>query len=261
MSSADRLLAVLGLFDEEHPIWTVEEAAPLIGVSISTAYRYFRSLSLAGLLDPVAGAGYCLGPEIIELDRKIRLSDPLLSAAKPAMKELITHTVDNQVVILCRLFRDQVMCVHQEIGASPVPGISYERGLPRSMFSGATSKVILAHMPARILRKSFEKHHSEMIGLGTNWEEFKASLKTIRRQGYCIGYGEVDKDRVGIAAPVMNGDQGVIGSLSIVGTTASMEEVSVGKLITLVKAAAVETSERLAALEEKSTQSSPRAVG
>ena len=43
-SSADRLLAVLQLFTPERPEWTVETAANEIGVSVSTAYRYFRSL-------------------------------------------------------------------------------------------------------------------------------------------------------------------------------------------------------------------------
>lgn len=61
-SSADRLLTVLQLFTPERPEWTVKTAASEIGVSVSTAYRYFRGLCRIGLLDPYAGGSYVLGP-------------------------------------------------------------------------------------------------------------------------------------------------------------------------------------------------------
>src|ERR1700745_2150927 len=79
-SSGGRMLAVLGLFTIESPEWSVEEAAESLGASVSTTYRYFRALTKVGLLSPVsgAGAGYTLGPAIIELDRQIQMCDPML---------------------------------------------------------------------------------------------------------------------------------------------------------------------------------------
>jgi hypothetical protein len=60
---------------------TLQEAADALGVHYMTAYRYVRSLVGAGLLDPVDGqGGYVLGPAVIEFDRTIRLSDPVLRA-------------------------------------------------------------------------------------------------------------------------------------------------------------------------------------
>ena len=43
--SGDRLLAALALFTIERPQWTVEEAAERLGVSATTAYRYFKQLT------------------------------------------------------------------------------------------------------------------------------------------------------------------------------------------------------------------------
>jgi DNA-binding IclR family transcriptional regulator len=68
----------LSLFTIEKSEWTVEEAAKEIGVSVSTAYRYFRDLSKVGLLDSSPSSKYVLGPAVIENDRKIRLTDPLI---------------------------------------------------------------------------------------------------------------------------------------------------------------------------------------
>ena len=81
MSSGDRLLGTLELFTEARPEWTVDDISAELKVSTSTAYRYVRSLCKAGLLDPVHGDGYRLGPAIIEYDRLIRVGDPLMSSA------------------------------------------------------------------------------------------------------------------------------------------------------------------------------------
>ena len=60
--SGDRLLAVLALFTAEAAQWTVDGVAEELGVSVPTTYRYFKKLTKAGLISPVSGAGYTLGP-------------------------------------------------------------------------------------------------------------------------------------------------------------------------------------------------------
>jgi DNA-binding IclR family transcriptional regulator len=44
-------------------------AAGALNLAISTAYRYFRSLTQAGLLVPHTTGRYLLGPAIIQYDR------------------------------------------------------------------------------------------------------------------------------------------------------------------------------------------------
>jgi len=251
MSSVDRVLAILELFDEEHPVWCVEDAAPVIGLSISSTYRYFSSLLQAGMLDSAPGSRYRLGPAIIAYDRKIRLYDPILQAAQPAMKDLLVHISDQQVVILCRLFRDQVMCIHQEANSTEVPEISYERGRLMSLYKGATSKVILAYLPNRARKRLYNQHQTEFAKMESfsSWDKFNGVLKSIRRQGYCVAKGEVDSGHVGIATPIFSNDLNIVGSLSIVGTSHSMGDIAIAKLTVLVKAAAAEISERLAQLK------------
>ena len=83
MTTSDRVLAVLNLFTLEQPEWTVEGAAGALNLAISTAYRYFRSLTKAGLLVAHTTGRYLLGPAIIQYDRQIRLHDPLITAAQP----------------------------------------------------------------------------------------------------------------------------------------------------------------------------------
>lgn len=217
MNTANRLLGVLSLFTVERSEWTVEEAAKEIDVSISTAYRYFRDLCKVGLLDPFSGGKYILGPAVIENDRKIRLTDPLIKAGRPAMQRLVDRSGSIGVALLCRIYRNCVMCVHQEARILPENSVGYERGRPMPMFRGASSKVIFANLSSRTARWFFEKYPEEIAaaGLGPDWETIKVNLRRIRRAGLHITRGEVDSGRVGIAAPVFGPDKNVIGSITM----------------------------------------------
>jgi DNA-binding IclR family transcriptional regulator len=212
-----RILRILQLFDTEH-VWTVEAIARKMKVSVSSAYRDVQELSRAGFLDPVAGAGYVLGPAFIEYDRLIRTSDPLIGAAAPAMHQLLADTTQEGTAILCRRYRDRVMCVHQERGTQSKARTFYERGVAMPLYIGAASKVILAYLDERTLKRSYEEH-SEHIRKASGCEDlktFRAELRAIRRQGYAVTTAELGPGRVGFAAPILL-DGAVVAGLSLGG--------------------------------------------
>lgn len=255
MNSANRLLAVLGLFTVERPEWTVEEAAKEIGVSVSTAYRYFRSLCNVGFLDPFSAGKYILGPAIIENDRKIRITDPLIKAGQPVMERLVSRSGSAGVALLCRIYRNCVMCIHQEATTLPENIISYERGRPMPMFRGASSKVIFASLPVRSVRWFFRRYASDIAaaGLGADWESVKASLRLIRRGGAHVTYGEVDIGRIGIAAPVFGPTGTVIGSIGMAISEAESSPQSIANISTLVEAAGREIDTALSLISSGGT--------
>jgi DNA-binding IclR family transcriptional regulator len=247
-SSGDRLLAVLQLFSEDQPAWTVEQAAKRLRTSMPTAYRYFKSLSHVGLISPGARAGYTLGPAIIELDRQIRLCDPLLIAGRPVMEDLIRYSPEGSAILLCRVFQGNVICIHQVRGLGPQAPVSYERGKPMPLFHGATSKVVLANLPTRYLKGVFAKHTKEIkaAGLGNSWETFRKTISAIRRAGACVTRAEIDRGRVGIAAPIIGADGSLLGSLSFVLPAYRADETLVGRILPLTIAGAREIERALA---------------
>jgi DNA-binding IclR family transcriptional regulator len=256
-SSGDRLLAVLGLFTIERPEWTVEEAAAQIGVSAPTTYRYFKRLTTAGLISPVSGASYTLGPAIIQMDRQIQISDPMLRAARGVMHELIQHAADGSILLLCRLFHDRVMCVHQVFGRGPQQPVSYERGRPMPLFRGATSKIILAHLPPRTLKSLFEQNAREIdaAGFGRTLDEFRGSLAAIRRAGFVVTHGEIDAGRVGIGVPVFDKDRAILGSLSFALSEVKASDKLIAKLAPLTIAASRQIERKMN--DEPASQVSP----
>jgi DNA-binding IclR family transcriptional regulator len=211
------MLAILDLFSDNAPSWTTEDMIGRLQFSRPTVYRYVKELCNAGLLLRLTGGLYIVGPRILELDLMIRRSDPLLSAARPIMRDLITQTGGD--VLLANVYGDQVMVVHREHGPAPV-AISYDRGRPHPLFRGSAAKAVLPYLPRAQLRRLFDTRAREVraAGLGRTWQEFRASLTQIRRHGFVIGYGELDPEVIGIAAPIFADQKRVLGSLVLIVT-------------------------------------------
>ena len=222
-TSADKVLGLLSLFTAEKAVWSPERAARRLRVSLATGYRYFNTLVASGMLEKLDRNQYVLGPAIVELDRKVRAADPVLKLARPVMERLLRHLREPAAVLLCRYYRQKVMCIHQETNrgggaASCEPVSSYERGALRPMFRGATSKVILGHLPPRTIVNLWRDHRREIVanGMGPGFEDFKAALRALRREPVNVSSSEVDEGRTGIAAPIFDEAGRVNDSLSIV---------------------------------------------
>jgi DNA-binding IclR family transcriptional regulator len=218
MTTADRVLSILRLFTLERPEWSVEAAARELGLSQSTAYQYFRSLVNAELIVAFKAGRYVIGPAIIELDRQTRHRDPLIQAAQQSLVELAGTAGDAGVALLCRLYGSTVMCVDQCAAARPSFGVSYERGRPMSLNRGAASKVILAYLPPRALKRHYEASATRAGdgGASGDWAAFKASLRDIRKAGYCQTQGELDPGVIGVSAPVFSPNGEILGSIGLV---------------------------------------------
>ncbi|MEE4454363.1 IclR family transcriptional regulator [Novosphingobium resinovorum] len=218
MSTADRVLSVLGLFTIERPEWTVDAVMVELGLSGSTAYQYVRSLVEAGLLVSEKAGRYMLGPGIIELDRVARRFDPLANAARDVLRTL-TESVDTGAIgLLCRIYRLKVMCIDQYVVRPPSFAISYERGRPMPLTRGSASKIILANLTSRPLRRFYDSDPQgvEEAGLGSDWDGFKRSVRQLRRQTVLATTGELDPGLMGISAPIFGADEIVLGSIGLV---------------------------------------------
>lgn len=213
-SSLERMIGILDLFEGEAQQWTSDEMHARLGYARSTLYRYLKVLTDAGLLTSLPEVGYTLGPRIAELDYQIRTHDPLIRAARPVMAKLV-HDAPG-IALLCRRYRDRVLCVHQEHGTRAIRS-TYERGRARPLLRGAASRIILAFLPAPRVGRLFAEQPEEFLaaGLGATLAEVRAALKSMRQAGWDVTEGQVTPGVVGIAAPIFDSREAVLGSLSI----------------------------------------------
>ena len=163
ISSLSRMLSVLDLFTDTHPIWSAEAIAQALDVSVPTSYRYVKLLADAGLLQRSAESQFRLGPRIITLDHFMRVSDPVLQHAITFMQELVEKTGFD--CVLTGLYGNQVIDTHREYSSNPAE-LHYGRGRPRPLFLGGAPKVMLAHLAPHALHKLFDQHTADIAQAG-----------------------------------------------------------------------------------------------
>jgi len=217
-TSIDRAFEILDLLGESSPTVSPEQIAETLDLSRSTTYRYLRVLCNAGLLVQLSRGNYSLGPRIVELERKIQISDPITSVGNRIMPQR-ARAVPDSVMILCGLWGDRVLCLRQEngdpSGEAPLRLVR-ARGLPFSLFKGAASLAILANLPSARMKSLFLRSGSDIAeaGLGDNWTDFRRRMTAIKKAGHCITIGTFESGLAAIAAPIFNDEGIVIGSLA-----------------------------------------------
>ncbi|MGA2494054.1 MAG: IclR family transcriptional regulator C-terminal domain-containing protein [Roseiarcus sp.] len=244
MGGLDRYVRILRLFDGRRSGWTIAAMAETLGIPASTIYRLVRELVAQGFLDASSDAHYRLGALFIEFDRRVRLTDPFIRLGAPYLDDLLKAAACPAAAVIARLYGADVICVAESsshIGRIPT---SYERGHPMPLLRGATSKIILAQLPARRLGKLLQ-------GAGAapeiDLKGLKAELTEIRRRGYCVTRGEVDQGLVGLSAPVSSANAAILASMSLVVRTEDLDPSTERRLVMTLVPAARLLSEQLAA--------------
>lgn len=223
-SALTRLLQILDWFTLEKTTLKVEEVAQGFGIVQSTAYRYLKELCDAGLLAQQGKGVYSLGRRIVELERLLQLSDPLLLSGKVVLDELLPNCV-NRAFLLCTYYKDGVLCVYKigpdEILFKRKPMLILRgRGTLLPLFGGAGSQVILAHLPLHQLKSLYLAKPNEIAkaGLGESWKAFRLHLADIRKTGHAETVGKMNPGMHSIAVPIMKDDGKTAGSVLMLGS-------------------------------------------
>ncbi|WP_321857341.1 IclR family transcriptional regulator [Paraburkholderia tropica] len=250
MSSITRLLSILEMFSDARPFLSAEDVGTELDCSIPTAYRYVRELVEAGLLVRFAGGDYGLGPRIIKLDYHLRMSDPLLAAGQPVMRELREHSGFD--IVMSRWYGTELVDTHRETHDASLD-LRYGRGRPRPLFLGAAPKVILSTFPKAKLAILFDQYAGDIAksGLGTTLDDFRASLLRIRRAGFYLSKDELEVGVSALASPLFTDDSGeAVGSLAMIVPSQRLEFANLDRLVESVGEAAARVSQRTRAVIE-----------
>ncbi|TKI02823.1 IclR family transcriptional regulator domain-containing protein [Martelella alba] len=151
---------------------------------------------------------------LVQLDRHIRLHDPLLQAASSLMCELSNTT--GATVLLCRLHDWNVLCTHEEKGIKEPRHISYERGRAMSLFRGASSRAILASLDIPVVQQIRMRACNEIhqAGLPADEDALFSLLARWRQQRVVSACEEVDKGVMAWGVAIKSRSQ-LLGSLSL----------------------------------------------
>jgi len=244
-SSLKRLLNVLDCFSEHHSLWSVEDIALKLDISIPTAYRYMKLLVDAGLLQHHGESNYTFGSRILTMDYVVRQTDPVLKASIPIMKELVSKTGFD--CVLSSSYGDQILDTYR-IESSDKPLLSYGRGRPRPIFKGGAPKIIIAYLPTRQLRKLFNNHQPVLAenNIPDDWGAFRDYYAKIRNQGYYFSHGELEPHLAGLAVPINKTESsGAWAAISLVTELTRFELIDLPKMTNVLSDAAKTISSKL----------------
>lgn len=235
-STIARAFRIIDLLEEDRTSITADEAAAALGTTRSTTYRYIKSLCEAGFLAQLTRGAYALGPRIVELERRLQISDPLLNSARPVLAERAAASSEG-AFLLCSLWGEKVLCIHTEFsdaGDGKALELERARGLPFPLFKGAASLAILVNLPIA-KRRSLYLRRSDQIaaaGLGGTWAEFRDVTTAMRDKPATVTSGTFGNELTAVAAPILDENADALGSVtrvlptSRVGGPAHIETIS-----------------------------------
>lgn len=218
MSTLSKTLSLLDYFGPNSLQISTEVMIERTGLSKATVYRYVKDLCDAGLMMRVGTGSYGLGPRIIEMDWMMRQYDPILVAGRELMEELAQET---RLAVFTSSFYDDRIVSTYIVEPTEEFAFRFGRGQPMPLFSGAQSKVLVAHQGRRRLRALFDtKIAGKVEGAAGqwSWQEFSRATKKIRKDGFSMTTGELTDGLTGIAAPIFaHGDKEAVSSVAVVG--------------------------------------------
>jgi DNA-binding IclR family transcriptional regulator len=244
MAGFPRFVAVLRLFNETQSALSVQEMSVALEVPVSTMYRTVKELVKASFLEQAPESRYRLGEAFIEFDRLVRVTDPLVQSGRPILHDMVLQARVPCVALLSRVYNNRIMCVADEAAGDVHFRWSYQRGQPMPLTSGSASKVVLAHLSAVQRRKLFAASGPD-AQRATSSKEFRDLLRTIRKSGYYVSHGEIDRGLMGIAAPVIAPALGLTCSVSVIVEVARIDETDERRLVLMLVSAGSLVSENL----------------
>jgi DNA-binding IclR family transcriptional regulator len=236
------MLEVLSLFTANRPVIDIDIVCAELGYPASSAYRYVRELADFGLLVRLP-RGYAVGPRVIELNEHITEFDPILSASRDIVDDLVAQT--GLELLISEWYGWKVVNILQKSGSASQT-LHFGRGKQIDLFHSATARVILAFLLPRQLRRLFDNAMpGDLERVGMTWKDFSKGMLRIRKDGYCTSEGELDPGVSGIAAPIFDEKQRILGSITLVGNSDRFNAFNRDFLATLIKNAAGEITSRI----------------
>lgn len=160
------------------------------------------------------GEEYRLSLKFLELGGFTRNQVDLFKVAEPEIERLAEQT--GELVNLMTEERGMGVYLKRSKGQDALDLDTYA-GMRVHLHTTALGKAILAHLPTERLDEIIDFHglpaHTEKT-ISTR-EELDATLERVRERGYAIDNGERLKGLRCVAAPVMQDDSTVLGSISV----------------------------------------------
>ncbi|MFF3918597.1 IclR family transcriptional regulator [Streptomyces sp. NPDC001852] len=213
-SAADRLLAVLGAFDHEHPALSLTDISRRAGLSLTTAHRLAGALTAWGALERDASGVYHVGLRLWEVAALAPRGLGLRQLALPYLEDLYEATHENVQLAV----RDGAEVVYIEwLSARSAVGVHIRVGARWPLHATGVGLALLAHAGPDLQ----EEYCAGSLAAFTPYTitdpvRLRRTLAEVRRSGVAVSERQVTEDALSVAAAVRGPDGDVVAAVSVV---------------------------------------------
>ena len=245
VKTVDRLVRILDCFSPEQYAWSLADLSVHLGLPKSTLHRFLVSLESHGILRRgAADKRWRLGYRPLIWGSAAAQSTGLRHIARPIMRELVDSTGETAILTIYQ--GHEVICI-DKVETSHSVRMTLEVGTRRPPHAGASSKVLMAHLPeseiqAIIQDKGLPKLCRNTI---THPEELMIELSHVRELGYADSHEETDPGAWGVATPIYDQSGNVVAAIGIAGPSSRCTEEHLQRYATLCRQASQRISAQL----------------
>lgn len=243
--SLQRIVAILDCFTDEQPEIGVREIARRIGFSTSTTGRLLQAMKEINLLQQNPNnLAYSLGGKVLAWAGVYSSTLDVRNAALPAIQEL--HRATRETISLYVMEGTERVCV-ERLESDQNVRIVARVGRRVPLYAGSAGKVFLAFLPAVERDAILKAEPPTAITSSTIVDMHKLldELKTIRKNGYAVSFGEWVAEAAGVAAPIFDNRGEITAALTISGPGQRFTQEVVEHYVTDVTRVAAQISREM----------------
>jgi IclR family transcriptional regulator, pca regulon regulatory protein len=213
VQSLERGLAVIRVFDAEHPELTLSDVARLCDLTRAAARRFLLTLADLGYVH-TDGRLFRLSPRVLELGYSYLSSLTLPEVAEPHLERLVAEVRESSsasvldgddVIYVARVPTKRIMTVAISVGTRfPAYATSMGRvllaALPQKELDEYLGRVVLGRLTGRTV--------STVAAL-------RAELARVHAQGHSVVDQELEEGLRSIAVPVRDRDGAVLAAVNV----------------------------------------------
>ena len=236
----DRSVAILDAI--AHGARTHADIVRELGLTRTTGHRLLKSLERHGFIAYQGGAGYRLGPRLLEMGTTAQQEFQLKAVARPALERL-ARTTGESAQLYVGFMEGERMCVDSVQSSSELRTI-VPVGAVLPMIYGSAGKVFLAWM-SRDDQERYAAQVRQKTDTTPTPERLLTQLATARRLGWSSSAGERQPGVGSVSAPVLGPNGELIAVVSISGPTSRIGRISAKRYAPAVMEAAREIERAL----------------
>jgi IclR family transcriptional regulator, KDG regulon repressor len=245
LESVGRAIQLLDCFSRKTPELRLTDLSNMLEMSKAQVLRITSTLELGGYLirDPETKR-YRLGIRLFQLGMLVQEQIDLRRIVHPYLEELVKKAQESARLVVPDA--DGPICLDL-VESLKGTRVYAQLGMRMPWNAGTSPKVILAYLPEdqreKILARGPFKRYTEQTT--TDADLLRDELVVIRKDGYHIGRRDLDKDAMGISAPLFNHDGQIVGAVNFSVPVSRLSEMEVAALTQMLIQAAHEISLQL----------------